>query len=280
MNIQNLKYFTDAARFKSMTKAADLNHLSRPAVSQAIQKLEQELGIDLLVHKRRSFELTQAGLTLLKRSESLFIHIEDTAAAVRTINGPLSGEFRIGAARTLANFSLHTAIAKMRTEFPEVDFKIFLQSSQDLIEKLQSRELDVAFFIGDEALNGFKQTVIGRGSFCLVKPKKGKAENTAYAITERRPETERLKVLFERHFSTQLPIFAEIPSWDAIWSWINQGVCGGLVPDFMVKNADSKDLLVVFEKVFPYEIKVMFPKSKSRGAIIEMFIDSLKHGQS
>lgn len=275
MNLQNLKYFTDSARMKSMTKAADLNHLSRPAISQAIQKLEQELGVGLLVHKRRSFELTQAGLTLLNRSESLFNHVEATAAAVRT-NGPLVGEFRIGASRTLANFSLHSSIAKMRDEFPQVNFKIFLRNSQDLIQKLENRELDVAFFIGDEALSGFKQVVVGRGNYCLVKPKKAKSENITYAITERRPETERLKVVFERHFSTELPIFAEIPSWDAIWSWINNGVCGGLIPDFLMQNADAKDLSIVFEKVFPYEVKVMFHKTKIDHPLFKMFVESLR----
>jgi DNA-binding transcriptional LysR family regulator len=276
MNIQNLKYFIDSARFKSMTKAADLNHLSRPAVSQAIQKLEQELGVKLLVHKRRSFELTQAGLTLLKRSEALFAHIEDTKAAVKDEAGPLIGEYRIGSARTLANFALHASVAKMRSKFPQVDFKIELLNSQSLIEKLENRELDAAFFVGDETLSGFKQIVVGRGSFCLVKPKRMKTEDVAFAITERRPETERLKVLFERHFNSPLPVFAEIPSWDAIWAWANKGVCGGLVPDFLIEHSNSKELSIVFEKVFPYEIKAMFPRNKSTHPIVSTFIQSLK----
>lgn len=275
MNIQNLKYFTDAARLRSITKSADLNNISRPAVSQAIQKLEQELGVKLLVHKRRSFELTQAGLTLLKKSDALFSKIEETAAAVKA-NVPVAGEFRIGSARTLATFSLYKAISKLKADFPEINIKVNLQKSEHLIEMLENRELDVALFIGDEVLNGFKQIVVGRGHFCLVRPRHTKTEDISFAISEKRPETERLKILFERHFSKELPVFAEIPSWDSIWEWICQGECGGLIPDFLLRNVETSQLAIVFEKVFPYEMKVIFSKTKSNHTLISTFVNSLK----
>ena len=274
MNVQNLKYFADAARLGSMKKSADINHLSRPAISQAIKKLEEEIGVELLVHKRRTFELTQAGLQLFKKSEPLFNLIDETIAHVKS--GPIVGEFRIGSARTLANFALHKAIAKMQNEFPGVEFKVILENSETLVNRLENREVDVAFFLGDESRNNLKQVVVSRGSYCLVRPKKSKASAISYAITERRPETERLKVLFEREFGSELPVFAQIPSWDAIWSWIHSGECGGLVPDFLLTSNARKDLAVVFEKVFPYEMKVMFHKSKATAPLTAAFVRTLK----
>jgi len=275
MNIYNLKFFTDSAKLGSITKAAELNHISRPAISQAIQKLESELNVKLLQHKRRSFELTEAGKTLLLKSEEIFKAVENVKSSLSE-NTKRIGDFKIGCARTLATFQLQNSILVLQKQYPDISFKINLDNSETLVEKLANREIDVALFLGDEALNGFKQVVINRGSYCLIKPKKS-SDTIRYAITERRPETERLKVLFERQFLEPLPVFAEIPSWDSIWTWVKAGACGGLVPDFLIDTEPDakKNLNLVFPKVFPYEVKVMFSKSKAQDSLMRDFIDSV-----
>ncbi len=277
MNLYNLKYFVDTVRLQSMTKAAELNNLSRPAISQAIQKLEQDLDIKLLVHKRRTLEFTDAGTNLFKRSEPLLVQIDDLKKDLKSSNGPVFGEFKIGSSRSLATFNLPPVMSRIKKLFANVDFKVQLANSEVLVEKLAQREIDIAYFIGDETLSDFKNVVIKRGSFCLLKPKNFDAEKIEYAITERRPETERLRVLFERNFSKSLPVFSEIQSWDAIWTWVNEGICGGLVPDFMLesKPKNSRNFEVVLPKVFPYEIKALFPKTKINSPVTKEFVNLL-----
>jgi DNA-binding transcriptional LysR family regulator len=177
----------------------------------------------------------------------------------------------------LATFKLQDAIADLQKKFPEVCFKIVLANSEDIAGKLESREIDLAFFLGDDTVNGCKQIVIRRGYYCLIKPKKVQGD-LRFAMTERRPETERARVLYEREHAEPLPLFAEIPSWDAIWTWAKAGVCGGLVPDFLI-NADSegtKEIKILFPKVFPYEVKVMYPKTKSHDPLIADFIERVR----
>ncbi|MBK7962908.1 MAG: hypothetical protein IPK04_17965 [Bdellovibrionales bacterium] len=154
---------------------------------------------------------------------------------------------------------------------------MLLANSEVLVEKLDQREIDFAYFIGDDSLSAFKNVVVKRGSFCLLKPKKLDASKIEYAITERRPETERLRVIFERNFSMGLPVFSEIQSWDAIWTWVNEGVCGGLVPDFMLesKPKNLRNFEVILPKVFPYEIKALFPKGKTNSPVTKEFLDLL-----
>lgn len=276
INLYGLKYFVDAARLGSMTKAAEFNNVTRPAISLAIQKLEDEIGTQLIIHKRRTFELTQKGIALLKKSEPLFSHVEELTNDIRSSKGTVAGDFRIGSSRTVASFNLPGVMTKLRDNYPSVDFKIQLASSTVLIQKLENREIDLGFFIGDEALSDFKSVVVSKGHYCLIKPKGSKEDEIQYAITERRPETERLKVLFERQYSKSLPVFSEIQSWDVIWSWVNRGVCGGLVPDFLfASKAFTKNISVMLPKVMPYEIKAMFPKNKAQNPIIKSFLESL-----
>ena len=275
MNLYNLKYFVDSARLGSMTKAADLHKLSRPAISQAIRKLEDEMGVTLLVHKRRSFELTQLGMLLWKKSESLLAQVETIRNDLRGAKGPITGEFKIGSSRSLADFNLPPILTRLRKEFTEVDFKIEFANSKTLVQKMQKRELDLIFFIGDETLTECKQIIVNRGYYSLIKPKHLKFNETQFAITEQRPETERLRILFERTFLKELPVFAEIQSWNAIRAWINLGICGGLIPDFMLQEVpeDKKaNYITVLPKIFPYEIKIMFAKTKAECPVVKSFI--------
>lgn len=276
INLYNLKYFVDAARLGSMSKAAELNFLTRPAISLAIKKLEEDLGTDLVIHKQRSFELTDAGLVLLRKSDDLLGHVENLENEIKGVKGTVTGDFRIGSARTLATFNLPKAMVKLKSLYPEVDFKIQLANGGALIEKLQNKEIDMAFFISDDSSSEFKSVVVSKGYYALVKPKGAGEKDLQYALTERRQETERLKVLYERQFSRSLPVFAEVHSWDAIWTWVNSGICGGLVPDFLFGSKNGpKNYSVVIPKVFPYEIKAMFPKNKVGHPVIKSFLANL-----
>lgn len=276
INLYSLKYFVDAARLGSMSKAAELNHLTRPAISLAIKKLEEEIGAELIVHKRRSFELTSKGLALLKKSEPLFIQVEELTNDIRSSKGTLAGEFRIGSLRTLASFNLPPAMIKLRENFPSVDFRIQLGGTPVVIKQLQNKEIDLAFVISEESLSDFKSVVVSRGHYCLIKPKGTDETKIQYAVTERRPETERVKILFEREFGETLSVFSEIHSWDVIWSWVNRGVCGGLVPDFLITSKSfSKNYSVVIPKVYPYEIRAMFPKNKANHPVVKSFLEHI-----
>ncbi len=61
LNLSALKYFLDAVELESITLSAEKNHISRPAVSQAIIRLGQWHGKPLLSHEKRFFKLTDDG---------------------------------------------------------------------------------------------------------------------------------------------------------------------------------------------------------------------------
>lgn len=61
MDIQDLQYFLTVCDYRSITKAAEVLHISQPALSRRIQYLEDECGVKLFIRGRRFVELTQAG---------------------------------------------------------------------------------------------------------------------------------------------------------------------------------------------------------------------------
>src|SRR5580698_8300834 len=76
LSLSALKYFIDAVRLESITLSAEKNHVSRPAVSQAILRLEQWHGKILLGHEKRNFALTQAGREFYFLAQKAFENLE------------------------------------------------------------------------------------------------------------------------------------------------------------------------------------------------------------
>ena len=67
MELLQLRYFLVAAQYQHMTKAAEHLQIAQPALSQAIHRLEAELGVPLFERKNRSIELNEEGKFLQKR---------------------------------------------------------------------------------------------------------------------------------------------------------------------------------------------------------------------
>ena len=71
MNIEYLKTFQEIARLSSFSEVAKKLHITQPAVSFQVQKLEQELGVKLIDRSQRSVVLTEAGKRLLAFAEAV-----------------------------------------------------------------------------------------------------------------------------------------------------------------------------------------------------------------
>jgi LysR family nitrogen assimilation transcriptional regulator len=71
MDIKQLRYFLGVLEARSITKAADTMAIAQPALGLQIRKLEDELGVDLLVRHSRGITPTEAGLRLAQHAESL-----------------------------------------------------------------------------------------------------------------------------------------------------------------------------------------------------------------
>ena len=71
MMLRQIQHFQTIVQENSFTEAAELSHISQSGISQSIKALEDEIGVQLIVRKNRSFELTEAGKHFIVSSENL-----------------------------------------------------------------------------------------------------------------------------------------------------------------------------------------------------------------
>lgn len=142
MQIDSLEYFQKIAEIKSISKVAEKYHISQPALSKKIQKLEDSLGQELFIRSNKGVKLTQAGELVLKYADNI----------IRTYDKMLTGlekqqkkEIKIEADFTIATYCLPCALVKMQGFYPTHNYNLISGSTDDIEEDVLNDICEVGF---------------------------------------------------------------------------------------------------------------------------------------
>lgn len=143
MEIRELRAFIAVAEEGSQSAAARRLHLSQSALSQTIQSLERQLGVQLLARSSTGVAVTEAGGALVREGRDLIAHHDRVVAAVAggdTSPGPL----RLGVPLEFPADLLPRAIGEMSAEYPLTRVDVSHSSSVAQFAALTAGQLDVA----------------------------------------------------------------------------------------------------------------------------------------
>jgi DNA-binding transcriptional LysR family regulator len=145
MNLRSLKYFSSVAETGSISAAADLVHRSQPAVSRAIQELEEDLGVELFTRNGRRVTLSPQGWSLLRDVKLVLEHADALTERARLLAAGKSLVLRIGAATSSIERVLPRLIQQFQSEWPNVELSLATGSGGGLLDALHRGEVDVVF---------------------------------------------------------------------------------------------------------------------------------------
>lgn len=144
MELRQLKHFLAVAETLNFRAAAEKLNMTQPPISVSIRKLEEEIGVALLVRSTHQVELTAAGQEVLQDvREVLFGAEEVKRKAVETVAG-LSGELRLGFVGSAKNRVMPRLLPEFRDQFPNVVLRVFEGSNAELSTAVLDRRLDLA----------------------------------------------------------------------------------------------------------------------------------------
>ena len=155
-SIDDMILFARLVELKSFTAVADELTLSRSLVSKRINRLEDDLGVQLLNRSTRQLEITEAGRTLYQYCSQLAETVNDAKNAVSEIRGNPKGNLHINAPVTFGQTILPPAIVRFLDAYPDV--KISLNLSDQFIDVIEGG-FDIVIRIGtlkDSALRARK----------------------------------------------------------------------------------------------------------------------------
>jgi DNA-binding transcriptional LysR family regulator len=156
MFIRQMYYLVAIEKTKHFRRAAELANVSQPALSSAIQHLEEELGVKIIQRGKRFQGFTPEGSHLLEWAHKVIYEWEGMCQAAAQYGTQLTGTLKIGAIPTsIAIMPLITD--PYRTQYPNVKIGLSSLSAAELIQKLDEFELDLGVSYADETLlKGFK----------------------------------------------------------------------------------------------------------------------------
>jgi DNA-binding transcriptional LysR family regulator len=146
MTFDQLRTFRTVASAKSFRRAAELLHITQPAVSKQIQALETELE-ERLFERGRSAQLTVAGTALLKHVEDLSRMLTVAKEEIADLKELRGGHLSIGATHSLATYVLPDLIESYRVKYPKVNLSIESGWSPAITRRLLMYDLDLGLIL-------------------------------------------------------------------------------------------------------------------------------------
>lgn len=250
MEFNQLRMFSLVAREGSFTRAAERLNCVQPNVTAWIRRLEEELGVDLFVRKRRGVQLTSAGQTFLTFANQIARLAEDGKRAVQESTMP-RGTLSIGSMETTAALRLPSMLVRYRKEFPDVEIVLSTGTTKELIHDVLSGDLDGAF-IGDfpnhpkllqhPVLHEELVIVCGRGVASTA---------TTSELFEKQPVLVFRQGCFYRtkleQWLSELGILAyrvcELGTLDGILACVTAGMGVTIMPRALIESHSARDLL-------------------------------------
>lgn len=146
VDLELYRVFYAVAKHKHMTKASEELHISQPAISQSIKKLEDQLGGTLFLRSNKGMGLTEEGkmfyeyvkgaLELINNAENEFTSFKDLS----------KGEVKIGCSTTLTKLVLMNALKDFHLDYPNININITNDLTSNLINDLKLGKLDFVIF--------------------------------------------------------------------------------------------------------------------------------------
>src|SRR3954447_1500363 len=176
MELRHLRTIDAVARHGSFTRAAEELFLAQSAISQQIQRLETELGIQIFRRTRRnrrndrSVEVTDEGALVVAHARRVLAEVDDLHDHLEELTGLLRGTVRLGGTYPFGPYDLYGVLASFRAEHPGIDIHMIEDTAEQMLEMLRTDELDCAFAsvdpdaIGDE----FAATLLWQEEFVVA----------------------------------------------------------------------------------------------------------------
>jgi DNA-binding transcriptional LysR family regulator len=240
MDINQLEVLIAVASERGFSRAADKLYRTQPAVSQAIRRLEEEVGEPLFDRSSKDGTLTASGQVLLKYAEQILNLRRDAKLAVKELKDLQRGKVTLGANEYTVMYLL-PVISVYRVRHPHIKIEVKRDLASRIPSEVLKRDVEigiVSFHPPDPAL----QTVaVATDELALiVAPGHRLAGKKIVSVRElgvetfiahnvRSPYREKVVQTFEKH-RTPLNISMELPTLEAIKRFVEQGTGVALVP--------------------------------------------------
>ena len=142
MTLIQLEYIIALNRYRHFVTAAEKCFITQPTLSMQIQKLEDELGLQIFDRSKQPIEPTPVGEKIIKQASLVLESAKKIPEMIDEIKGEVKGELRIGIIPTIAPNLVPLFITQTISEYPDLHINIEELMTEQIVEALMKNELD------------------------------------------------------------------------------------------------------------------------------------------
>ena len=170
MSDRRLQVFHAVARLLSFTKAAEVLHMTQPAVTFQIRQLEEQFDTRLFDRAHNRVSLTEAGHVAFEFSESIFEKYSEMENAIREVTGSISGSLTLGASTTIAEYMLPALLGDFNTKNPEVLLRLRVSNTEGIVSMVENNVIDLGVVEGPVTNKNLMVEVCRKDNLVVVIP--------------------------------------------------------------------------------------------------------------
>lgn len=291
MTITQLHYVLAVAEQKNFTKAAQKVFVTQPTLSMQIQKLEEELDVQIFDRTKKPIQLTETGQKIVQQARNIVNESDRIQDIVDQQKGYVGGVFKLGVIPTVMPTLLPMFINDFIKKYPKVKLKIEELNTDEIIERLREGHLDAAIAATPLELPGIKENVL------YYEPFVGYIPTSHRLYNEKKIEVKDLSIddmllledghcfkdgiinlckssrnYDEDHFQL------ESGSFETLIKLANEGLGMTLLPYLHtqdVKESEKKNLRMFKDPVPAREVSLIYNRSELKMQIIEALRDTI-----
>jgi len=171
MTLEQLRIFLAVAEHLHFTRAAEALYVTQPAVSAAIQSLEEEYGVRLFHRIGRHIEITEAGTLLELEAQKILDRVTLCERGLRELNDLQRGELNLGSSLTIGNYWLPERISQFQRQYPKISVKCTLANAGTICAGTANGQFDLGLVEGEVHVslkNCLEEEVVGNDQLLIV----------------------------------------------------------------------------------------------------------------
>lgn len=258
-------------------------HISPSALSRQIQKLEHEIGQNLLVRDNRSVDLTPAGKKLLPIALNMISDWQQFQTSLSGREEELCGELRLFCSVTAAYSHLPELLSDFRVLYPNIELKLSTGDPAQAIERVLQDEADIAISakpdvlparLAFETISDIPLSVIapaGIHTFALeLQQDPPNWANIPFIVPESGTARERANTWFKA-MKIKPNIYAQVSGHEAIVSMVALGCGVGIAPDVVINNSPVREKIIRLKtsSIKPFKLGICCQQAQMNNPLVK-----------
>ncbi|MFJ5699993.1 LysR family transcriptional regulator [Arthrobacter sp. NPDC093139] len=142
MRISELAWFIRVAETENVTQASEELHISQPALTRALQRLEEEMGTELFARRKKRLSLNESGEILFPHAARAVNEIDEANARIRALQNPLGGAISLTYVTSFGSWLVPQLLSEFQQSWPQSRFTLRGCAADDVLASIRSGEAD------------------------------------------------------------------------------------------------------------------------------------------